>query len=149
MAGLKRNMVIDASVVMKWFIQEKDRDRALMLREKHVRGERLLLAPDLLAYEVCDSLRYNPEFTDGDVRDAVKALFELHLGLSSPTIRDMDKASENAFKYDITVYDASYLSLADLEESSLITADEKLYEKVKENPLVVLLSSDKFLQIII
>jgi len=144
----KHKIVIDASVAMKWFIQERNRDRALILREKHVKGERSLLAPDLLIYEVCNSLRYNPEFTEADVRDAVKALFGLHLELSSPTIRDMDKASENAFKYDITIYDALYLSLAESEKSPIITADERLCEKAEESPSVIPLSSDKFFQII-
>ena len=148
MVEVKHKIVVDASAVIKWFVKERDRDRALVLREKHVKGEKLLSAPDVLIYEVCNSLRYNPEFTEADVKNAVKSLFELHLELIPPTIENMDKASENAFKYNITAYDASYLSLAGSAKCPFITADEKLYEKVKKNPLAVLLSSDKFYEII-
>jgi len=147
MVEAKNKIVIDASAVVKWFVKEGNRERALILREKHVKGERLLSAPDLLAYEVCNSLRYNPEFTEEDVKNAVKSLFELHLELNPPTIENMDKVSDNAFKHNITAYDAAYLSLAESERCPFITADERLYEKLEENPLVVLLSSDKFYEI--
>jgi len=44
-----------------------------------------------------------------------------------------------AFKHNITVYDAYFLSLASLLKFVCITADEKLYNKVKSSGLVVLL----------
>jgi len=56
--------------------------------------------------------------------------------------------AEAAFKYGVTAYDAAYLSLAEIEDSRLVTADEKFYEKVKDNPRVALLSSDRFLELI-
>lgn len=35
-------------------------------------------------------------------------------------------------KYDITVYDAVFVSLAKLVDAIYVTADEKLYDKIKE-----------------
>lgn len=147
---LKRDnkFVVDASIVIKWFVKEENRDRALMLREAHLSAGMLLGAPDLVVYEVCNALRYSPEFTEADVVAAVESLFELHLGLRPPKRETMAGAAEAAFKYGVTAYDAAYLSLAEIEDSRLVTADEKFYEKVKENPRVALLSSDKFLELI-
>jgi predicted nucleic acid-binding protein len=141
-------LVVDASIVIKWFVKEENRDRALMLREAHLSAGMLLGAPDLVVYEVCNALRYSPEFTETDVEAAVGSLFELHLGLSPPTTETMAGAAEAAFKYGVTVYDAAYLSQAEIEDNRLVTADEKFYEKVKENPRVALLSSDRFLEFI-
>ena len=47
-----------------------------------------------------------------------------------------EKTIENAFKYGITVYDSSYLSLAELEGKTLYTADEKLLAKAKDAPWI-------------
>jgi len=38
-----------------------------------------------------------------------------------------------ACSLDLTVYDASYLLLADKTRSNLITADQKLYDKAKKH----------------
>jgi predicted nucleic acid-binding protein len=140
--------VVDASIVIMWFVKEENRDRALMLREAHLSTGMLLDAPDLVVYEVCNALRYSPEFTEADVVAAVESLFDLHLGLRPPNRETMAGATEVAFKYGLTAYDAAYLSLAEIEDSHLLTADEKFYEKVKENPRVALLSSDGFLELI-
>jgi len=148
MVDRKHKVVIDASAVIKWFVKEKDRDRALMLREEHVKGGKLLSAPWLLAYEVCNALRHNPEFIEEDVKKAVESLFELHIEFTPPTIDNMNAVVENAFRHSITAYDASYLSLAESENCPFITADEKLYERLKENPLAVFLSSNRLREII-
>jgi len=148
MVDEKRKVVIDASVVIKWFVKEKDRERALMLREKHVKGGTLLSAPCLLAYEVCNALRHNPDFIEEDVKKAVKSLFELHIEFAPPTIDNMNLAVENAFRHGITAYDASYLSLAETENCPFVTADEKLYERLKENPLAMLLASNGLREVI-
>jgi len=148
MAELKDKIVVDASVAVKCYIKEKDRDRALKLRDMHVRGETCLLAPELIIYEVCNALRYNPEFTEEDVISAAESLFQLHLNLKSPEAESVSHTLQNAFKYDITVYDASYLSIAEKENCRFVTTDERLYAKVKKNPAAYLLSSERSLEIV-
>ena len=44
----------------------------------------------------------------------------------------MNSAIELSYKHDITVYDAIYVSFAKLMDAIFITADEKLYEKIKD-----------------
>ena len=141
-------VVVDASVVVKWFVREDDRDRAIMLREAHLNGDVLLSAPDLVVYEVGNALRNCPGFVEEDVRAAVEALFGLHMELMPPTPDAMTGAVREAFGHDMTVYDAVYLSLADVEAGHLVTADEKLHRKIGEDPRVCLLSSDRFIELV-
>lgn len=139
-------LVLDASVAVKWFVQEDNREVALKLREEHVRGFLLLLAPDIIVYEIVNALRYNPELSEVDVKKAAESLFKLHMELHRPTIELIQKAVENAYKYSIAIYDAVYLSLSELQSCSMTTADEKLYENTSPSKLVMLLSSNRFLE---
>ena len=47
-------IVLDASVVAKWFIEEENTEKAIeiTIRDKFVRGEIEVLAPSLLIYEI-------------------------------------------------------------------------------------------------
>ena len=45
-------IVIDASVVVKWFIEENDSDKALLLRDRFIDGKVELYIPILLYFEV-------------------------------------------------------------------------------------------------
>ena len=45
-------IVLDASVVAKWFIEEEDTEKAIEIRDKFVRGEIKILVPSLLIYEI-------------------------------------------------------------------------------------------------
>ena len=64
-------LVIDASIAVKWFNKEEYSDVADKLKNMHVRGEVVLVAPVLLLFEVANALRYNPDFESEDVEDAI------------------------------------------------------------------------------
>ena len=55
-------LVIDASVVIKWFIEEKDSAKALLLKDNHINGKTILIAPDLLIYEAANVLLFSKIF---------------------------------------------------------------------------------------
>ena len=73
----------------------------------------------------------------------VQSLYKIHITTDAPTEDLIVRSTANALKNQITVYDAAYLSHAEAKDSMLITADEKLYSKIGENPKVALLSSAK------
>jgi len=77
--------VLDASVVIKWFSEEEYTDKAVKLREDFFRGELELAVPDLLLYEVSNALRYNPDFDENDVVEAVDSLFDIEISIIVPT----------------------------------------------------------------
>ena len=88
--------------------------------------------------ELANAIRYNTGSTHQDVLDAVDNFLGLKVNMV-PTTDLIKRASENAFNYGITIYDAVYIALAEKLGYEFITADGKLYEKIKDLEYVKLL----------
>lgn len=123
--------VLDTSVIYKWYIEEKDTAKALLLRDDFVKKGVETVIPDFLFLELSNALRYNSEMKQEDVEEIIDNLFELGLETVVTTPTFTKKALKIAYDYQITVYDALYLALAQNLEFEFITADKKLYEKTK------------------
>jgi predicted nucleic acid-binding protein len=133
-------LVLDASVILKWFLEEEYSDVALKIRENFYREICRIIEPDFLLYEFVNVLRYNPVYTEEDVIKAVNSLIETDIDIVLPTVELLETAINIAKRYDVTVYDAIYIALAKLISRTYITADKKLYEKVKELKFVKFIS---------
>lgn len=117
--------VVDASVVVKWFLNEESSDKALSLLSLHGAGEIVLLIPDFCFLEVLNVLRYKRK----DVNSLVeinKTLRDYQLHVEKVDSSLLEKACILALKYNLTVYNAVYLALAHLYGTHLITADAEL-----------------------
>ena len=128
-----RTYVLDTSVVIKWFsdYEEDDLDNALSLRDKILKDKCTIIVPDLIFYELANALRYNPRFTDKDVKDAVKSVIDIGFEVRELEEAVIARAVEIAFKYTVTVYDAYFLALSQLEKKNFITADYKFIKCIK------------------
>ena len=73
--------VPDASVAVKWFIEEEDSRSARRLRELFQQGTIDLDAPSLLTYEVASALRFRPvaRFTPRQLRGVTESLEGLQI----------------------------------------------------------------------
>jgi predicted nucleic acid-binding protein len=137
-----REIVIDASVVLKWFVKaEENTDIALKIRQSHVEGKIALFAPSLLPYEVTNVLRYNPDFNEEAVEEAIESLFLLNIRWCDATEENLKEAVALAFKNNITVYDASYVSMAKARNTKLLTADKQLKERMPDDETLIPLDS--------
>ena len=123
--------VVDASVVVKWFVDEEHSEQARRLEEDYVEGKIDILAPTLLDYEVLNALRYSGAFGEEELKEVARVLEDLQLGYVPVRGNLMGLAVELALKKGITIYDASYVALAVDRGIVLWTADEKLVRKVK------------------
>jgi predicted nucleic acid-binding protein len=125
--------VIDASVVVKWYSSfgEEDLLKADKLLQMYVEGSCDLMAPALIAYELANALRFNPNFEVKDVKGALKDFAELEISLQPP-FEYLTSAIELAFKYSLTLYDAVYAALSQIAGAPLITADYKFLSKVNK-----------------
>jgi len=137
--------VLDASVILKWFVDEEDSVQALRIRDEFYNGNREIIVPDLLLFEVSNALRYNPSFTVEEIKEAMRTIFDVGVEIITPTYSLLASAIELAKKLDVTCYDAVYLALAADLDFDFITADEKFYRKVNKGmepkTIVRLLSS--------
>lgn len=135
----RRTLVLDASVIIKWFTQEEKRKQAVKLREKYINGEIEITVPDLLLYEISNALRFNPNFQEKDVNEAIQSLFDMEINIIVPVPEILQKAIDLAYSKEITLYDAFYIALAQIIDFDFITADKKLYKKIKDVGCVFLL----------
>lgn len=133
--------VIDASVAIKWFskVDEGGMEQAIRLQKLHFEKNCLLVAPSLLIYEVVNALRYNPYFKQSDTELAFQSLYKMELSLIDLKEKEIKRMIKLAYQRNITIYDASYLSLAQEHQAFLITADMKFYQKIKDFPQVIAL----------
>lgn len=60
-------VVADASVIVKWFIEEQDSDKALILRDRHISGVMTISIPVLALYEILNALKES-SIDEGELR---------------------------------------------------------------------------------
>lgn len=132
-------MILDTSVVAKWFLEEDDTQKALKIRDKYVRGEMDVEIPDLLIYELANVLRYK-NFSEDEIRDAINSITEMDFLIISPSSTLIHRAAQISLNEEISIYDAVYIAMSDYFDTPVVTADKKLYDRTKNNHKVILLS---------
>lgn len=118
-------VVLDSSIVVKWFSYEQGSDEALQLLDMHVEGSIKLWVVDLAYSEVANALRYNPNFDLGMLRDAVDRMYGLHMGTATVAEALLERASEIAYEGNVSIYDALPVALAQGRGTVCVTGDVK------------------------
>ena len=126
------SLVIDSSVVVKWFLPEPIATEARVIRAAAQAGTLSLLAPDLI-YAELGNIVWKRHTMQGlpadDARRIVDAVRTLPLATTSAADL-LDDAYRLAVAHRRTVYDALYLALGLREGCSFVTADERLVNGV-------------------
>ena len=124
-------LVLDASVILKWFKEENYTKYALKIKDDFVEGVHEIAAPDLILYEISNAMRY-AGFAPDIIEEALKSLIELGIDIVVLPKEIISLAVKLSYKYNITVYDATYLALAISIGAHFVTADKKLYKKIEK-----------------
>ena len=126
-------LVIDASVVIKWFIPEVHSDAARrLLARPHD-----FVAPDLLFAEAANTIwkkTQRRELTPEVARRLVADLGRIEVD-TLPSRALIEDAHALAIGTQCTVYDALYVALAVRLNTSLVTADQRLVAALRAFPL--------------
>ncbi|HEV7329092.1 MAG TPA: type II toxin-antitoxin system VapC family toxin [Bosea sp. (in: a-proteobacteria)] len=126
--------VVDASVAMKWFVDEEDSDKAeLLLRSRE------LIAPAIILSEVGNGLWSKRGFSGIEfnlARDLIGELPQL-LNEIVPIEGLMKDAMQFAFDLDHPIYDCLYLALANQRRLPLVTADKRFIGKLEGQDLAI------------
>ena len=125
-------LVVDASVVLKWFLTEEGSSKALQIRRRHLEGELILSAPSLLVIEIANALATKSGANSEAVISALKVFYYTKVRLYPITRKLIQKASLVAVERKITVYDALYVVLAESLGCRFITSDKKLFKKISD-----------------
>lgn len=132
-----KTVVVDTSIALKWVLVEPDSPVARGLLAEWIENEMVILAPELLAYEVSNSL-YRKARKGEMTLDAAKLGLTkiLSTGLefdSSSSSALSVRAMEIAEHFNLpATYDAHYVALAEREKCELWTADTRLWRAVQE-----------------
>jgi predicted nucleic acid-binding protein len=134
-------LVLDASVVAKWFKYEEGREKALEIRDNFISDQEQITFPDLLILELANLLKFSRIYNQTDIIKAVESIENMDIDIVVPTFEVIKDSVRMAVENDLTVYDAVYISLAESLGCDFITADEKLHQKVKKLKFVKLLKN--------
>ena len=122
-----RRIVVDASVVVKWYLIEEWREESILLRDDYIEGKVELIAPSIMPFEVLNTIRYSRrEIPVKILEDIAESLSLYDIKLYNLVGEYAKSVSRISLEYNITIFDASYVALAIHERGLLYTADNKL-----------------------
>ena len=125
-------VIPDASVILKWVLDAEDepfQDAAFAILDSWNEERLELLVPSLWLYEVGNILCLKRPQDAVDVLAALRALDLPEVPLDGNLA---EEAAQVAIGFGVTLYDASYLALARLNEGTLVTADKRFLGRLPE-----------------
>jgi predicted nucleic acid-binding protein len=134
--------VLDASIGIKWVMNEVDSALARRLRDNFRNQTHELIAPDSFPLEAAHALTKAER--RGIVTDATKLWVELMMDSPRlfPYLPLLLRALSIAAQGRVAVYDCLYVALAERERCELVTADVRLLNSLKPTcPFITSLAS--------
>jgi predicted nucleic acid-binding protein len=126
-------VVLDASVIYKWLVDEKPTKLTIAARKirlLYLEGSEEVIAPNILIYELANTFAFKTRLDVGDIQRIWKQFAGFNIPMFSPDYAFIQKAIEFAKKHGTSVYDASYAVAAKEKKCDLITADAKFVDQV-------------------
>jgi predicted nucleic acid-binding protein len=122
-------IIVDASVAIKWVVEEEGSDAAAALASQD------LTAPSLLMVECANALWVKVrrgELTPSEALDRIQVLLAAPVEIS-PDADLAEHAARLALQLNHPVYDCIYLALALQLDGKLVTADRPFAEAVRRH----------------
>ncbi len=120
-----REVVLDASVVLKWFAAEQRGSfEARQLRDDYQAGRLSVVVPSLLFLELLNVAGRRWRWEAKAVAELAEALGDLAFEVSDPELPSVASWVSRG----LTAYDAAYVALAERREVALITDDDAIIE---------------------
>lgn len=124
-------MILDASVLLHAFLPDEAQPNALAIIREHVAGRLHLRAPALLPYELSNAV-WQAERRGRINRDQADRVIEAFSDLDIEFVpQPLGEMLPLARQFNLSAYDAAYLSLAQSSGEGLVTGDQRLYNAVK------------------
>ena len=132
----KETLVLDASVIVKWFCEEEYTDIALRLRDRFFVGELTIVVPELMFYEVSNAMRYNGVLSISEKLGVIDDLFSIGFDVVTASEEILSGAMNSALETNTTIYDNIYLAVGRSKRCRLITADKVFQDKINTNDVL-------------
>ena len=126
-----KRLIVDASIALKWVVNETGTPEALELKRTHRLG-----APDLLVAE-CANILWKKvrrgELVQEEASLAARLLQRVDIDLR-PMRTFLEAATRIAIMLDHPAYDCLYLAMAEAEGVRFVTADDRLLRRLRQDP---------------
>lgn len=122
-------LLLDSCVLVKWFTDESDSDRALEILAQSLDGRLMLAYANLSLFEFANALLFKRQFTADEITEALAALQALDMLRLDFSPKALDRSVELSMQYDIAIYDGYLVAVAEQNQMVLLTADQKLIRR--------------------
>lgn len=119
-------VVIDSSILIKAFFREEGSEKA-----EHLVKNEPCCAPGLIVYEFANYLARHKGLMKIHINHYWECFQEMQIELFALPLKILIQMVLLAKEYNLSSYDASFVTLAKKLNISFITADIKLFNKVK------------------
>ncbi len=122
------NIVLDASVAVKWF-NEKDEDHvenALKIQDQKISGSLEIIVPDLFFLEVLNTFLTKSGFGLQEVSIIQQSLQKLNLKVACTDNIILENTIRIASGNGLTIYDSLYIAVSKIYDVPLYTEDKKI-----------------------
>lgn len=124
-----REVVLDASVVLKWFgAEQRGSLKARELRSEYEAGRLWVVVPSLLPLEILNVAGRRWRWDEEAVLGLAEALSELSFEVAEPGLQLVATWVSRG----LTAYDAAYVALAEERGLALVTDDEAILDIAPE-----------------
>ena len=127
------NIIIDASIIIKWLLPDEEDKIALKIKQDFDEKMLTITIPHLTFYEIGNVLKTaikRERISENSAKKLYSALIDLEFVVYAT--KDLFAfALSRSIDFDISVYDAAYIALAEYLQVPFLTADRKLLNKVK------------------
>ena len=125
-----RIIILDASVLAKTFVKERNSDKAMEFIDGYLKGEYKIIVSELTIWEVLNALKYHKGFPNEELARVGESIYYYGFEVAELNLEFILNAIKIALENDVTIYDATYLALTQIYDGELVTSDKKLYDKI-------------------
>ncbi len=132
------NLVLDTSVIIKWYIEENLLEPALRLKERVRDSSASVAVPRFFFVEAANVLWKKVVLRKDLTRSDAKGIFSRILDLPLHILEDDEvflRALDLSMGHSISIYDGMYLASAFRFKATLVTADSALVKRLADSSL--------------
>ncbi len=124
----KKKIILDTSVIVKWFVNEAESEKANELLQEVRIGSFSLVIPDIVLVEIVNALRFTQAVDEKQCQSHIQNLLNLKSEIFFTT-EVIGRIVSLVYRSGLASYDALYVAAAEDLDILLITADYKHHRK--------------------
>lgn len=122
-------LILDTSVLVKLFSKDETSEQTVALLAKLNNKSLFITIPDIAVYELINSLKYSKNAAPALIMDILDVIMKMNLRIVNFSQELLKISVKTMDKYEITIYDAIFIAMSDMEKIPLLTADYKHHRK--------------------